>query len=277
MTTRKAKGEKPATSPAAETPRVRRPMPARTAPIRSGIAAAAATAAAAARTPPAPAEDVPISESVASAVRLGYDVVAENIKQGRVAAERFRHGEYNIRDVPEDVEALAKRMLDLARDLTTTTFDVVERLLKESKAGSRAASPPRAPPFRATPASPVPRRPAAAGAAPSAGSAAASAATPGPEMPVTCNFVGKRKAIVRSALLSRPVKPIIPDLQLSIEALQASEGSAVIGGVKFAADGTALRITIPIADDLPAGSYSGLVCAEGSPWALGVLAIEVLP
>ena len=96
-------------------------------------------------------------------------------------------------------------------------------------------------------------------------------------MPVTCTFLGKRNAVVRLSLLSRPLKPVIPETQLSIDALKASGGESTITGVKFAADGAALRVTIPIADDTPAGTYSGLVCAEHTPWALGVLAIEVLP
>jgi hypothetical protein len=259
MTTRKPKADTPAAAPVDDAARVRRAMPARTAPIRSDAALPSA--------PPSPHDDVPISESVARTVRLGYDVVAENIKQGRIAAERFRHGEYNIRDVPGDVEVLTKRMLDLARDLTTTTFDVVERLLKDAHVGDRAAKAPKAPPFRATPASAAPKRRGAAASAPAAG----------PELPVKCVFTGKRKAAVRSALLSRPVQPVLPESQLSIDALKSSDGAAAIIGVTFAADGAGLCITIPIAADLPAGTYSGLVCAEGSPWALGVLAIEVLP
>lgn len=261
MTTRKAKSGNPAAAPVDDASRVRRPMPARTAPIRSDAARPAAPR------PPVPHDDVPISESVARSVRQGYDVVAENIKQGRMAAERFRHGEYNIRDVPNDVEVLAKRMIDLARDLTTTTFDVVERMLKDAHVGDRAPKAPKAPAFRATPGSAGPKRPEPAKPAPAAG----------PELPVKCVFTGNRKAIVRSALLSRPTLPVLPDKQLLVDPLQATNGSATITGVTFAADGAGLRITIPIAADLPAGIYSGLVCAEGSPWALGVLAIEVLP
>jgi hypothetical protein len=260
MTTRKAKSGKPAAAAADDAARVRRPMPARTGPIRSDAARPSAPPA------PPPHDDVPISESIAHTVRLGYDVVAENIKQGRLAAERFRHGEYNIRDVPGDVEVLAKRMIDLARDLTTTTFDVVERLLKDAHVGDRAPKAPKAPAFRATPGSAAPKRPQAAKSAPAAG----------PELPVKCVFTGKRKAVVRSALLSRPTVPVLPESGLSVDALKATKGAAAITGVTFAADGAGLRITIPIAADLPAGTYSGMVCAEGSPWALGVLAIEVL-
>lgn len=270
MTTREVKVSTPTATPPAtptdDASRVRRPMAARTGPIRSDASRPPPPTSPPPTSPP-PAADVPISESVARTVQKGYDVVAENIRQGRRAAAHFRQGEYNIRDVPNDVEVLARRMLDLARDLTTTTFDVVEKLLKDAHVGDRAPQAPKAPPFRATPAASGRKAPGPAQSEPAAGA----------ELPVICTFVGKRKAVVRSSLLARPTQPVLPDRQISIDALKSSDGKTVITGISFAADGAGLRITIPIAPDQPAGTYAGLVSAEGSPWALGVLAIEVLP
>ena len=82
--------------------------------------------------PADPAPDVAsLSDEVAHAVKEGYDVIAENLKQGRIAASRFRQGNYNIRDVPGDLEDVGLRMVRLARELSNTTFDICERLLKE--------------------------------------------------------------------------------------------------------------------------------------------------
>src|SRR5690348_11606259 len=98
--------------------RVRRAKPARSEPIRSGSVASGAYSGAA-----APPPDPSIRESVAQSVRMGYDVIAENIRQGREAAAKFRQGEYNIRDVPHDAEMMISRVIHLARELSTTTFE----------------------------------------------------------------------------------------------------------------------------------------------------------
>ena len=109
-------------APNDEPARVKRPDPAQTGPKRSAL--------------PDPPDklgaDSTINESVAHAVRTGYEVVSENIRLGREAAERFRHGKYNIRDVPNDLNTATMRVLILARELSTTTFDVCARLLKEA-------------------------------------------------------------------------------------------------------------------------------------------------
>ena len=118
--------------------RIRRTDPARSGPKRSSATAAnnaaATTGLGAAPSPEATeatATDTKVSEAVARAVKAGYDVIEKNIRQGREAAERFRQGEYSIGDAPDDIEAAARRVLDLARVLSTSTFDVCERLLKE--------------------------------------------------------------------------------------------------------------------------------------------------
>ena len=52
---------------------------------------------------PRRAPDPKVSDAVAHAVKMGYDVITENIRQGREAAERFRQGEYSVREVPGDL------------------------------------------------------------------------------------------------------------------------------------------------------------------------------
>ena len=138
MTIRKGKaGDAGRPSPGSEADgRVRRPEAAGRAPNRASPAASGGPAADPAKPKgPAPKAKTPpepkVSEAVAHAVKMGYDVIAQNIRQGREAAERFRQGEYSLRDAPGDLEVASLRLLQLARELSTTTFDVCERLLKE--------------------------------------------------------------------------------------------------------------------------------------------------
>src|SRR5262249_21736359 len=90
-----------------------------------------------------------INEAVAHAVKLGYDVIADNIQQGREAAARFRQGKYRLREAPGEIEVAAHRLLGLARELSKTTFDVCERLLTELAAQKPPYDRTRSvPPFR---------------------------------------------------------------------------------------------------------------------------------
>jgi hypothetical protein len=157
-------------------------------------------------------------------------------------------------------------MIDLARDLSTTTFDVVERLLKEARGPE---TPNKAPAFHPNPPASGPD------------GSAEPKAQPAPAihlMRVNCCFTGKRRAIVRSAALTRPLAPIFPEEHLTAEPLKSTIGGPSITDVTFEADksGGGLIITIAAADDQPAGVYAGLVYAPHQDWPLGVLAVEVL-
>lgn len=235
--------------------RVRRPDVVRHGPDRSGGAAKPVPR------PPAPSVGEPINEAVASAVRMGYDVVAENIKQGRLAAARFRQGEYSIRDVPGDVESLAKRMIDLARELSTTTFDVAERLLRDPGPGDPTA---KASPFYPTPDPNARKSP---------------PPTPdSPLMTVKCQFVGTPRAVLRSAMFARPRLPIFADAHIASEPLKSTIGARAITDVTFSTDPQTgvLVVSVGLSPDQAAGVYAGLVTVAHQDWPMGVLAIEVL-
>ena len=246
-------------------PRQTRPHPDRTGPRRARAGAAGSTSIAADRSPGETAAEATLSDSVAHAVKTGYDVIAENIKQGRIAAERFRQGEYNIREAPGDLEAAALRMIQLARELTTTTFDVCERLIREVRANAPGLDPAAGlPGFRAA-------------VAP----AAAMSVAPAPEsgaMPVTVRFEGKAKARTHTTTLERPKAPTLPaDLSaapLTSQDLAAEPITEVAFGVDMAVEGLVVTITTP--ERLAPGVYSGLVRAKGQPAPLGVLSVEIL-
>ena len=240
-----------------------RPKPQRRGPKRAGAGAGRADPPGAAAPPPGSAEDRAVGDSVAHAVKVGYDVIAENIRQGREAAARFRQGEYNVREVPGDLQIMALRLIRLARELSTTTFDVCERLLKEAGANvppeDRAAE---VPPFRA-----------AAAAAPKPGAQAAEAGV----MNVTTRFVGAGKALGRTTSLVRPRRPTAAgDISVTPLAGRAA-GAKPIGGVSFETDVSVEGIiaVVKIRKGQAPGVYSGLVHAPGDDVPLGVLTIEI--
>jgi hypothetical protein len=236
---------------------VKRPEPEREGPKRAGDGAPTGKTA---KDVPA---DLEISEAVAHVVKLGYDVIAENIQQGREAAARFRQGKYRLREAPGEIEVAAQRLLSLARELSTTTFDVCDRLLAElaaqKPAHDRAKS---VPPFRErsdTPAKPAPA-PADTGM-----------------MKVTVVFEGAPKAKSHTASLARPSRPAAP-ADVTAQPLAASgSGASPIAGVSFEADvsidGIVARVNVPKGQ--PKGFYSGLVHAKGDPIPLGVLTVEL--
>jgi hypothetical protein len=294
MTTPDAPAPGPPDPAATDAGRVRRTRPARAGPNRTfGPSAAPSAAADAApgpsatgRNDPPPASDAPVSEAIAQAVQLGYRVIGKNIDQGRAAAEQFRAGQYNVRDVPHDLNQMTLRLLSLTRELSVTACDILERVLRDPGfpgAVQRAASPPRdgtdgstgrrdftPPPFYTAGTAPSgPTRPATEPATPPPTTTTSSPAA----VELSCKFVGKRPAVVRAASLARPDAPT----PLALNALAALDSSVPpIGPVTFSADGSGgVVANITITDEQPAGLYSGVICAADTQIALGVLTIEI--
>jgi hypothetical protein len=274
MTTPEATGDEGATPPQG---RVRRPQPARAGPRRSRTAPETSEAPEAA---PAKAEsgsatstsadDAAISEAVSRAVKTGYDVLTDNLKRGREAAERFAQGNYNIREVPGDLEATSLRVLQLARELSSTTFDVCERLLHAFSANAKpppgqTAAGPFWPTVRKAPG------PAVKDATPAAPAAHLAA------MKVTVVFSGAPKAVAHTDTLSRPAQPTAPEDVSAAPLTARSGGGAPIAGVGFQADLAhgGLIVTVALPDGQAAGVYSGLVYAARQEVPLGVLSVEV--
>ena len=238
--------------------RVRREKPARAGPIRSGSFPSGRQPAGAGETP----QDPSVAESVAQSVRMGYDVIAENIKQGREAAAKFRQGEYNIRDVPHDAEMIISRFIHLARELSTTTFEVLEKVLGEIATLQPPNGGADMPPFRA------------------AGVAKAAQATETAEsgrMKLLVEFAGDAKAVSRTATLDRPRTPAAPNDLFATPLASPEVARPSISDVKFemrvGVDGVIATVTV--SGPLPAGVYSGLVYVRGDEVPLGVLSVEI--
>ncbi|GGE02663.1 hypothetical protein GCM10011529_06420 [Polymorphobacter glacialis] len=255
--------------------RKRRPEPTRTAPDRTGWSGDPAPVEAAVenvrRKKPPPAKpdpnpdpdptpagsgDLPeVSQIVAEAVRIGYHVIGENLKQGRTAADRFRAGSYQADDLPSDINRLGKRMLQLSRDLSTTGFDLLAAVLRDPKilaairpsGDDNSDRPPRIP--KPTPQDPV---------------------------PLTCVFRGTRGGTATPTTLQPPPRPTI----LTLQALKPVGGDhPAITGTRFrpAQAGRGIVAVITIPDDQPAATYTGDVTDEASNTVLGTLTIEVRP
>ncbi|WP_427963634.1 hypothetical protein [Altererythrobacter sp.] len=291
----KAKKAAPKAKPSVK--RVTRPVAERMRPDRSGARAAEqAKAKAAAQSAPAPdpqsappsskaapSKATQIDEAVAQAVKSGYDVLAKTIAQSRESATRFRQGEYNMRDVPQDVQNVTLRLLDLARQLSATTLDLCEQLVMQIGNGVGAGPPPpgevasKMPPFRShEPQSEFGSPPIEGGEDQQSLRAAPPPQSAG-GIPISIVFDGTKKAKALNSSLSRPVSPT-GTWQISAAPLASREGNATpIENVSFSSDlseGT-LVATIKVPKGQPPGTYSGLVFAETQPVPLGMLVIEI--
>ncbi len=243
-----------------------RHQPERTAP-RRGPAAAAAPQAAAGE-PVREPETLVVNEAIAETVRTAYDVLNDTVKQGRKAAEQFRGGTYNVRDVPDDVRVMAANLLGLARQLSSATFDICEALLRQ--ADTLMTPPPpgstHVPAFQAPKPHPAPQP----GAAPIA-------TPPAPVMALEVLFNGKETVRAHTATLARPDAPTGAE-QIGCDGLAQRGGSAAaITDVVFATnpDGPGLRVMVTVPQDQPPGIYSGAVYCTTQPLPLGQLVIEV--
>ncbi|MDG5747596.1 hypothetical protein P8Q88_05325 [Qipengyuania sp. XHP0207] len=236
-----------------------------------------------------------INKGVADSVRLAYKVFSDTVAQGRLAAEQFRHGNYNMRDVPVDVQILGNRMIRLTRELTETTLNILERLLKQ--VGEVPQTPPQrlrgtVPPFptgghsngQAPPTSEPPSQaapptgqqpPSDDQAPPSSHSGSATGLRN--ELDLTVRFKGKETAKMRSSPLVRPSTPTLPS-ELSITPMQPIQGKAApIADVSFEADlNGKLIATVTIPAKQAPGIYSGIVVPKHTEIPLGVLTIEIV-
>lgn len=261
---------------AAANERVKRPTPKRTAPDRSGTSSRAAThqdahdPAKPAAAPHGKNERI-FDEAVAASVRTASEVLAETIEQGRRSARSFRHGDYNYRDIPVDVQQMASNMLKLARQLSESTFEICEALLSQRMPGFPPApgGPQKTPAFRDT----VEKGPAGFKSGPAKQHAPA-AHHQGLHLAV--QIVGAPGATALSSSLSRPRTPTRPS-DITAAQLLARDGTALLASVEFDFDLAhgGLIATVTVSAGQPAGVYSGAVFAAGQDYPLGLLVIQL--
>lgn len=211
-----------------------------------------------------------VSKVVADAVRIGYDVIARNLNEGRDAADRHHAGRYRLEDAGEDLSQLGQRMLQLSRDLSTTSFDLLGAILRDPNirdAVARHGSDPAPPPPAAapTPAAPTP---------------APAPAPPAGPVEIDCRVrqIGTQREVRATALpLQRP--PTLGRLSASLHPLFG--GSQPIQRVSFILETNAatgvpwLVATIIVTDDHRPGDYSGSIVDSVSRAPLGAISVSV--
>jgi hypothetical protein len=82
-----------------------------------------------------------VNKIISDAVCLGYNVIDEQIRQGREAAERFRGGAYSNSHAEEDVKKLMDRMLFLVKELGVVGFDMAGAVVRDLRSSSGGRSP----------------------------------------------------------------------------------------------------------------------------------------
>jgi hypothetical protein len=249
--------------------RVRRSPPQRGGPDRSGARHRHAPAKPAPADPSHEYDAIAIDDAIADSVKTAYNVLSETIEQGRNAAENFRHGDYNYRDVPADLRQVAANLLKLARQVSESTFEICEALLDQQMPGF---PPPPAngpvPAFRDF----VEKTEHVLHSAPPRTARPAEAA-----MRLSVSFVGGDHAVAHSTQLARPVRPTSPS-DVTAAPLVTRDGKASMTGVTFDADvshggGLIAKVTVPKGQ--PPGVYTGTVYAAGQDLPLGQLVIEL--
>jgi hypothetical protein len=215
------------------------------------------------RAPPAAPAKAPVElekgvEQTARVVQLAYDVIGENLKQGREAAEKLRKGDYHISAVPADLDTAGRRVLVLARALSETTLVFGERLLDELKDVLGPVQRGTVPAFRDWV---------------SKGVASAAAQ----RLRLEVKFDEGVAAKAHTFSLDRP-KPGMQAGDLSVTEFVTPDGAKLGATVTFksdlSADGVMAVVSLDAHQHLK-GFYTGLVCANGNDVPLGALTIEI--
>ena len=269
--------------------RRRRPEPARTAPHRGAAkllreTATAAEAATAAPSAPAAAPTLPADgteSAVARGVRLGYQVIEEQIHQGQKLAQRLgraagkaassvagaatgaaaAHGTAGDAGAGAgELQELFDRVVHLYKDMGALCVDAVDTLVHHPVLRSGLA--------RMTPG-------AAPGGAPAPTAASHAAAGQAGGTGFALDIRCSRRTQVTLDLPPRPdgFRPLVHALHAGDPAL------APLTGVRFGTDedSSAAVLQLDIADTLPAATYTGVVVDAATNQPRGTLSVRLLP
>jgi hypothetical protein len=196
-----------------------------------------------------PSGGKPVEHVVADAVRRGYEVVEENIRQGRQAAERLRQGTYRPGEIPGEMSAVVNRLVRLGAELSTAWFQMIAAVMRDPRlaAAFEDVGQPR-PPSAGRP----PRR----------------TATPR----ITHRIHGSRTCDVSYNVspLSTPAIPTVPDLVCS-----DYPGAPVRVAVRGDPDSGALVLHIEVTEAHPAGTYRGNVIDRNTRKRIGTVELRI--
>ncbi len=198
-----------------------------------------------------------ISGLVGEAVRAGYDVINENLRQGRAAADAYSANRYKLGEATQDLNKLGKRLVGLSRELSTTWFDLLAAAVRDpdlqaalqsqGHQGHQGHQPPAAMP-PAPPAEPV---------------------------SIAVEIRGSTNASGTATPLSPQARPIHP-VACALNPIGASTDLPPIERVGFGATPAGgLRIIVGVPVDQPPGRYQGLIVDGESGATLSVITVDV--
>jgi hypothetical protein len=198
----------------------------------------------------APSGSKTVDQVVADAVRRGYEVVEENIRQGRQAAERMRLGTYRSGEIPGEMSAVINRLVRLGAELSTAWFQMIAAVMRDPQLAAAFEDVGQSrPPSAAQP----PRR----------------TATPR----ITHQIHGSRTCEVSYNVspLSTPAIPTVPDLVCS----EDPQGPPVKVAVRGDPNSGALVLHIEVTDAHPAGTYRGNVIDRNTRKRIGTVELRI--
>ena len=205
-----------------------------------------------------------LADVMSRSVELGYRVVDEYIRQGRRAAERLRSRSFSVESLQSDVQDASMRVAQYASEFASVWMDMLRVAAGAGapRGSARQATQATAPFFgeRPEPESSPPRR------------------------DVTNAVSQPRARIALQVVSARPTETTLdlrPDAfgPLLVHALRSADAERPritdVAYVPATDSGTAtIRVRVP--DDLPAGTYSGLLLEPESSRPAGMLNIRVL-
>jgi hypothetical protein len=198
----------------------------------------------------------PWNDIASRAIERGYQVIEEQINEGRRIAERFRGYSDDVRKVNDDTSRLIERSLRFYTDVGYLWFELMESILRRE--ALRAES-----------------------------QAATNGAARGESQPHDGNGTGngsaqsRRNGVEIEVISASPTSVALdlqsaPDDALAVSPLHAAdERNAPLTDVRFrkGENGTVLRIKIPPGQ--PADTYSGVVVDGRSHQPKGTLCVNV--
>jgi hypothetical protein len=265
--------------------RIKRPEPERTAPVRNWGTVFGPPG----RTTPPGVGGAPPSgarDPVSRGVEAGYRVIDEYLRQGQAAARAVwapfipggqagpapwspwtggaAGGPGHAPPLPDEMQQRMGTMLRYATDLAMMWMDFIGM----GAPGGAAARTPGAGPFTAGSEVIAPPPPAAAPRAEPMREAAASD---------QATVITLEVASMRPVEVSVDLRPRSAGLALKVHDLRAPEVEARLGGITITGlpDEDRVIVRLRVADDLPAGVYSGLILDERTSLPRGTLSVRV--
>jgi hypothetical protein len=195
-----------------------------------------------------------LTEMITRSVDLGYRVIDEYVRQGQRAAEQLTGRTTDFDAMTGNVQEMSVRMAQYTSDLLGVWFQMMSAAMAApATAGWSAPTATRPEPVRA---------------------AGPAAAAPAPTEPVRVRVEVASTQPVEVGLDLRPGAGLTPLIAHALRAVEPDKPNLTVTVVANGEPGV-LRLRVRVADDHPAGVYSGLLLDEVSGLPVGALSLRV--